>query len=125
MLTATGGAQAIYDLSPSHSVLGCSGHSSPVGLLFFQAPLADGFTGVNNKRLTNSLLLADGFTGVNNKRLTNSLLLADGFTGVNNKRLTNSLLLADGFTGVNSKRFTSSLLFELVSHHTCGKEDGS
>ena len=30
---APGGAQAIYDSSPSHSVLGCSGHSSPVGPL--------------------------------------------------------------------------------------------
>ena len=31
-----GGAYAIYDPSPSHSVLGCSGHSSPVGPLLFQ-----------------------------------------------------------------------------------------
>ena len=33
---APSGAQAIYDPSPSHSVLGCSGHSRPVGPLLFQ-----------------------------------------------------------------------------------------
>ena len=31
-----GGAQAINDPLPSHSVLGCSGHSGPVGPLLFQ-----------------------------------------------------------------------------------------
>ena len=36
MPIAPGGAQAIYDPSQSHSVLGCSGHSSPVGPLLFQ-----------------------------------------------------------------------------------------
>ena len=36
MPIAPGGAQAIYDPSPSHSVLGCSGHSSLVGPLLFQ-----------------------------------------------------------------------------------------
>ena len=30
------GTWAIYDHSPSHSVLGCSGHSRPVGPLLFQ-----------------------------------------------------------------------------------------
>ena len=33
---APGGAQAINDPSPSHSLLGCSGHSRPVGHLLFQ-----------------------------------------------------------------------------------------
>ena len=33
---APGGALAINDPSPSHSVLGCSGHSGPVGPLLFQ-----------------------------------------------------------------------------------------
>ena len=33
---ATGGAQAINDPLPSQSVLGCSGHSGPVGSLLFQ-----------------------------------------------------------------------------------------
>ena len=36
MPIAPGGAQAIYDPTPSHSVLGCSGHSGPVGPLLFQ-----------------------------------------------------------------------------------------
>ena len=36
MPIAPGGAQAINDPSPSHSVLGCSGHSRPVGPLLFQ-----------------------------------------------------------------------------------------
>ena len=36
MPIAPGGAQTIYDPSPSHSVLGCSGHSSPIGPLLFQ-----------------------------------------------------------------------------------------
>ena len=36
MPIAPSGAQAIYDPSPSHSVLGCSGHSSPVGPLLVQ-----------------------------------------------------------------------------------------
>ena len=36
MPIAPGGAQAIYDPSPAHSVLGCSRHSGPVGPLLFQ-----------------------------------------------------------------------------------------
>ena len=36
MPIAPGGAQAINDPSLSHSVLGCSGHSGPVGPLLFQ-----------------------------------------------------------------------------------------
>ena len=36
MPIAPSGAQAINDPSPSHSVLGCSGHSRPVGPLLFQ-----------------------------------------------------------------------------------------
>ena len=36
MPIAPSGAQATYDPSPSHSVLGCSGHSGPVGPLLFQ-----------------------------------------------------------------------------------------
>ena len=36
MPIAPGGAQAIYDPSPSHSVLGGSGHSGPVGPLLSQ-----------------------------------------------------------------------------------------
>ena len=35
MPIASGGAQAINDPSPSHSVLGCSGHSGPVCPLLF------------------------------------------------------------------------------------------
>ena len=36
MSNAPGEAQAINDPPPSHSVLGCSGHSGPVGPLLFQ-----------------------------------------------------------------------------------------
>ena len=35
-LLAPSGAQAIYNPPPSHSVLGCSGHSSPVGPLLLK-----------------------------------------------------------------------------------------